>query len=80
MSQYEQLALWGVSDDQMHFTSLQWGLLTFFPAKTNKVKDTCQKCLLRDSDECRNTPCSDFQRYDRQEGYFSIHEMPVGRI
>lgn len=76
MQQSEQLALMGESDNQMHFTSETWGLLAFFPAKTNKVKDTCQKCLLRDSDECKLAPCSDFQRYDRLEGYFSIHDMP----
>lgn len=63
-------------DDQMHFVSKQWGLLTFFPAPSNKTKDTCQKCLLRDSEECQNAPCSDFQRYDRREGYYSIHDMP----
>lgn len=78
MPQREQLALIGESDTQMHFTSERWGLLTFFPAKSNKVKDTCQKCLLRDSEECQQAPCSDFQRFDKQEGYFSIHDMPDG--
>ena len=78
MPQREQLALMGESDTQMHFNSETWGLLTFFPAKTNKVKDTCQKCLLRDSEECKQAPCSDFQRLDHQEGYYSIHQMPGG--
>lgn len=77
MPVHEQLALIGESDNQMHFTSETWGLLTFFPSKTNKIKDTCQKCLLRDSDECNSAPSSDFQRYDQLEGYFSIHEMPT---
>ena len=76
MPQREQLALIGESDTQMHFTSERWGLLTFFPTKTNKVKDTCQKCLLRDSEECQSAPCSMFQRADKQNGYFSIHDMP----
>ena len=76
MPQYEQLALMGESDTQMHFTSERWGLLTFFPAKTNKVKDTCQKCLLRYIEECNQAPCADYQRLDHQEGYFSIHQMP----
>lgn len=33
--------------DQNIFKSKQWGELNFFPAKTNRVKDTCRHCLLR---------------------------------
>lgn len=73
-----QLSLFGVSENQDSFMSMDWGLLTFYPAKTNKVKDTCQKCLLRDGVECQQAPCSDFQRFDKQEGYFSIHDFPDG--
>lgn len=78
MPQMEQLALIGESDNQMHFTSVKWGLLTFFPAKSNKIKDTCQKCMLRNSEECYMAPCDDLLRADGLQGYFSIHDMPDG--
>lgn len=77
-----KVAQYGPSEDQMTFNSEIWGLLTFFPAKTNKWTDTCRHCLLYDNSlngctpECFMAPCSDFQRYDKQGGYFAIHDMP----
>lgn len=75
-----QLSLFGASPDQNTFQSMQWGLLTFYPAKTDKWKDTCRHCLLWGDycDECLNAPCSSFSRTDGKEGYFSIHDMPKG--
>ena len=63
--------------DQNKYNSKQWGELTFFPAKTNRVKDTCRHCLLKGSDECQTAPCASYQREDKREGYFSTHQMPV---
>ena len=40
-----QLELFGMSADENHFTSTLWGVLTFFPAPSNKWKDTCRHCL-----------------------------------
>ena len=37
MPQREQLALIGESDNQKHFTSEVWGLLTFFPTKRGRA-------------------------------------------
>lgn len=77
MPQREQLALIGESDTQMHFTSERWGLLTFFPAKSTKFKDTCSKCLLLyEAEECNLAHCYAEHRADGQNGYYSIHEMP----
>lgn len=76
MPQREQLALIGESDNPMHFTSVKWGLLTFFPTKTNLYKDTCNKCLLKNSDECADAPCHGEYRADGKNGYYSIHDMP----
>lgn len=76
MPQREQLAIIGASDTQMHFTSERWGLLTFFPAKSDLFKDTCRHCLLLNQDECNDAPCYARHRTDGQNGYFSIHDMP----
>ena len=62
--------------DANTFVSKRWGELTFFPAKTNKVKDTCRHCLLKCSDECQTAPCASYQREDNRDGYFSMHQMP----
>lgn len=67
----EQLALIGESDNQMHFTSVKWGLLTFIPSKSNLFKDTCMKCFLYNTDECNNAPCYGMFRLDGKDGYFS---------
>ena len=81
MPQREQLALMGESDTQMHFTSLKWGLLTFYPTKTDKWVDTCKHCLLYDNKtgkglECLEAPCRSSSRADGKNGFFSICEMP----
>lgn len=79
MPQREQLALIGESDNQMHFTSETWGLLTFFPTKGSKWNDTCRHCLLwhpEDKEECANAHCTAESRADGQNGYYSIHDMP----
>ena len=83
MPQREQLALMGESDTQMHFTSERWGLLTFFPTKGSKWKDTCRHCLLWDSvlgetPECAQAHCRAEDRHDGRHGYYSIHDMPGG--
>lgn len=82
MPQREQLALMGESDNQMHFTSERWGLLTFFPSKTDKWKDTCRHCLLWDNElgetlECSAAHCRAESRQDGKNGYYSIHEIPT---
>lgn len=79
MPQREQLALIGESDNQMHFTSETWGLLTFFPTKGEKWNDTCRHCLLwniEDKRECAEAHCTAGGRNDGQNGYYSIHEFP----
>lgn len=78
-----QLESFGMSADEQQFTSPLWGVLTFFPAPRNKFKDTCRHCLLYDNvaGHCSEPPgsarCADYERSDRREGYFSIHQMPV---
>lgn len=78
----EQLERFGMSADENHFTSTLWGVLTFFPASSNKWKDTCRHCLLWDNEagHCSEPPgsarCADYERTDRKEGYFSIQQMP----
>ena len=78
----KQLELFGISEDQMTFTSELWGVLSFFPSQTNKWTDTCKHCLLWDNKkrECAaphgQAPCASYERYDGQEGYFAIHDMP----
>ena len=70
---------YGPSEDQMHFTSERWGLLTFFPTKGNKWKDTCRHCLLwdpEDKEECARAHCEAQIRTDGLNGYYSIHDMP----
>lgn len=81
MPQREQLALIGESDTQMHFSSETWGLLTFFPTKSAKWKDTCRHCLLWDSvlgetPECAQAHCTAESRADGKNGFYSIREMP----
>ena len=79
MPQREQLALIGESDNQMHFTSERWGLLTFFPTKSDKWKDTCRHCLLwdpEDKTECAQAHCTAESRADGKNGFYSIREMP----
>ncbi len=78
-----QLSLFGVVPDQDAFQSMHWGLLTFFPTKGNKWKDTCRHCLLwvqkdlqTDHDECLSVPCDSIDRKDGMNGYFSIQDMP----
>ena len=78
MPQREQLALIGESDNQMHFNSLEWGLLTFFPTNDKNGKKDCKHCLLAVTpDECEIAPCSALERIDGKSGYFSIHDMPT---
>jgi len=78
-----QLEIFGMSADESQFTSTMWGVLTFFPASTNKWKDTCRHCLLWDNaaSHCSEPPgsarCADYERTDKREGYFSIQEMPI---
>ena len=73
----EQLALIGESDNQMHFTSVEWGLLTFYPTKDDQWAHNCKLCLLaRSPEECSQAPCTAEERIDGQCGYFSIHNMP----
>ena len=62
-----------------YFFSETWGLLSFYPTKTIKYKDTCQKCLLRDTKECFFAHCTSDGRDDGRQGYFSKHEMPKER-
>ena len=62
-----------------YFMSEKWGLLQFFPSKTEKLKDTCQKCLLRNTKECLFAHCTSDGRADGRQGYFSRHEMPKER-
>jgi len=49
-----QLEIFGMSADENHFTSTLWGVLTFFPASSNKWKDTCRHCLLFTEKEIRD--------------------------
>lgn len=72
----EQLSLFGASDHQMHFTHAHYGVLEFYHTRTNEWKETCRRCLLWNSPECKDAPCSAFERRDHQEGYFSIHQIP----
>lgn len=81
MQQSEQLALMGESDNQWHFTSETWGLLTFYPTKSDKWKDTCLHCLLWDSVhgqtlECLTANCRAESRHDGKNGFYSIRNMP----
>ena len=75
--------LFGMSVDENNFTSMLWGPLTFYPASSNRWTDTCRHCLLWDNAarHCSEPPgtarCADYERTDRREGYFSIHEMPI---
>jgi len=77
-----QLELFGMSADEMTFASETWGILNFFVASSNKKKDTCLKCLLYDNTHgsCTQPPlrarCADYERTDRRNGYFAIHQMP----
>ena len=61
------------------FVSKTWGVLDFIPTKSDKHKDTCQKCLLRGSKECLFARCTHDAREDGRNGYFSKHEMPKER-
>ena len=77
----EQLALIGESDNQKHFTSETWGLLTFYPTKSDKWKETYRHCLLWDSElgqtlECDTAHCRAESRKDGQNGFYSIRNMP----
>lgn len=83
MSERKQLSIFGATHDQNNYQSMTWGLLTFCPTKGNGWKDTCRHCLLwvpkdrqTDKDECLSAPCNSQDREDRQNGYFSIHNMP----
>lgn len=78
-----QLEIFGMSEDESRFTSVLWGELTFFPARSNQWKDTCRHCLLWDNaaGRCSEPPgtarCADYERSDKREGYFAIHQMPI---
>lgn len=78
-----QLDIFGMSADENQFTSPLWGVLTFFPASSNKWTDTCRHCLLWDNESrcCSEPPgsarCADYERTDRREGYFAIHQFPI---
>ena len=71
---------YGPSEDQMSFSSEEWGQLTFFPS--NKPNTDCRHCLLwRNGDdgspkECLKAPCIPEERVDGLSGYYSIHDMP----
>ena len=79
MPQREQLALMGESDNQMHFTSVTFGLTKFYPTKDDKWAHNCRLCILMGSEECGLAPCTPEERVDGQRGYFSIHHMPGGK-
>lgn len=73
----EQLALIGESDNQMHFTSVKHGLLTFYPSKDDQWAHNCKFCILaRTPEECQLAPCTEEERIDGLRGYYSIHETP----
>lgn len=78
MPKREQLALIGESDTQMHFSSMIFGLTTFFPTKDDKWVHNCKLCILNRSEECHLAPCTPEERNDGQRGYFSIHDFPDG--
>lgn len=61
------------------FVSKTWGVLEFIPTNSEKLKDTCQKCLLRKTKECLFAHCTIDSREDGRTGYFSRHEMPKER-
>lgn len=61
------------------FVSKTWGVLDFIPTKTQEYKDTCRKCLLLASPDCGLAHCTNSERADGRNGYFSKHEMPIER-
>ncbi len=52
------------------FKSIRWGELHLVPAKSNLWKDTCDKCLLKDTEECYEAPCYS----DTYVGYYSLQK------
>ena len=77
-----QLELFGSTVDENQFVSELWGVLQFYPTRTDDMKETCQKCLLRClecSEECAKAKCTTDQRRDKRNGYYSIHQMPKQR-
>lgn len=78
MKQIIQLSLFGSDPSQASFTSTTWGVLTFFPTKTDEYKETCRHCLLLNSGfECEVAPCSPKERADQKNGFFAIRQMPI---
>lgn len=77
-----QLELFGSTVDENHFVSELWGVLQFYPTRTDDMKETCRKCMLRClecSEECAKAKCTADQRRDKRNGYYSIHQMPKQR-
>lgn len=69
--------------DEQQFYSRRWGMLQFFPTKSDKWSDCCKHCLLwkrkdeqTDGDECLFAPCNADERTDQKNGYYAIHRMP----
>lgn len=61
------------------FVSKIWGVLDFFPTKSQQYKETCGRCLLNGLEECKRAHCTPATRADKRQGYFSKHEMPKER-
>lgn len=71
----DQLKLFGISDQQKHFTSEKFGVLDFIPTK--ETRPLCEKCILkRFPNECIFAPCRGVDRKDNMNDYFSIHQFP----
>lgn len=74
-----ELNLFGLSDDENYFMSETWGLLTFYPTKSDSENETCRHCLLRPQCDVIDVHCMAWNRQDGRNGYFSIHQMPNPR-
>lgn len=67
--------------EQTKFTSKIWGELTFYPSNDSDDK-RCRRCLLNTYScrfECEKAKCLKTERDDKQNGYYSIHQMPEYR-
>jgi hypothetical protein len=68
-----------ISGDQNNIRLDDGTVVQFYPVRGRIKKTHCARCLLfrYPGANCIDPPCAAWQRSDKQNGVFSIREMPI---
>lgn len=62
---------------QAQYNSRTWGAVQFVRTTKQTATTKCRHCILqRSPEDCDSAPCKPSEREDRQDGYYTIQQMP----